>query len=234
MLEAIDLSKSYKNNLALDKLNLNIGKGEIFCLLGANGAGKTTTINLFLNFIDPTSGKVKVDGIDVNENPKETKRRLAYIPERVTLYPRLSGLENLAYFHELSGAKRLDRSEYLAILKRAGLPEEDAKRYLATYSKGMRQKVAIAIAIAKDAQALVLDEPTSGLDPAASNDFGSLLGQFSEEGKTVLMATHDIFRAKETGHRVGIMKHGALVEILESSQVSATDLEQIYLQHMRD
>lgn len=234
MLEAIDLSKSYKNVLALDKLNLDIDKGEIFCLLGANGAGKTTTINLFLNFIDPTSGRVVVDGIDVKDNPRETKKRLAYIPERVTLYPRLTGLENLAYFHELSGAKRLGRSEYLAILGRAGLPEESAKRHLSTYSKGMRQKVAIAIAIAKDARALLLDEPTSGLDPAASNDFASLLGQFSEEGRTVLMATHDIFRAKETGHRVGIMKHGALVEILQSGDVSAADLEQIYLQHMRD
>jgi len=234
MLEAIDLSKSYKNHLALDKLNLNIDKGEIFCLLGANGAGKTTTINLFLNFIVPTGGKVVVDGIDVNEKPRETKQRLAYIPERVTLYPRLSGLENLAYFHELSGAERLDRSAYLAILARAGLPEDSAQRRLSTYSKGMRQKVAIAIAIAKDARALLLDEPTSGLDPAASNDFATLLQQFSEEGKTVLMATHDIFRAKETGHRVGIMKHGVLVKVLESKDVSATDLEQIYLEHMRD
>ncbi len=234
MLEAIDVSKTYKSHLALKNLNLNVAKGEIFCLLGANGAGKTTTINLFLNFIDPSSGKVMVDGIDVTEKPRETKKRLAYIPERVTLYPRLSGLENLAYFHELSGAKRLGRAAYLAILDNAGLPEEHAMRHLATYSKGMRQKVAIAIAIAKDAQALLLDEPTSGLDPAASNDFANLLSQFSQSGKTVLMATHDIFRAKETGHRVGIMKHGVLVEVLASKDVSATDLEQIYLKHMRD
>lgn len=234
MLQAIDLTKSYKQHLALDRLNLHIEEGEIFCLLGANGAGKTTTINLFLNFIEPSSGQVKVNGIDVAKSPRETKKHLAYIPERVNLYPRLSGLENLTYFHELGGGERLDRQGYLSVLAKAGLPEEAAMRHMGTYSKGMRQKVAIAIAMAKDASALLLDEPTSGLDPAASNDFANLLHQFSDAGKTVLMATHDIFRAKETGTRVGIMKHGILVETLVAADVSAADLEQIYLRHMRD
>ncbi len=234
MLQAIDLSKSYKEHLALDKLNLFIEKGEIFCLLGANGAGKTTTINLFLNFIEPSCGQVLVNGVDVEKSPRETKRFLAYIPERVNLYPRLSGLENLAYFHEMGGGERLSKQGYLDVLARAGLGQDAALRYMQTYSKGMRQKVAIAIALAKDAGALLLDEPTSGLDPAASNDFAVLLRQFSDSGKAVLMATHDIFRAKETGHRVGIMKHGVLVETLKAADVSATDLEQLYLKHMRD
>ena len=234
MLQAIDLSKSYKQHLALNQLNLSISEGEIFCLLGANGAGKSTTINLFLNFIEPSGGQALVNGIDVARSPREARRYLSYIPERVYLYPRLTGLENLSCFHELGGGRKLGTQAYLDILARAGLEEEAARRYMNTYSKGMRQKVAIAIAMARDARALLLDEPTSGLDPAASNDFANLLRQFSDSGKSVLMATHDLFRAKETGHRVGIMKHGELVETLNAADVSAVDLEQIYLHHMKN
>ena len=98
MLEAIDLSRSYNGTVALDRLNLKIDAGEVFCLLGANGAGKTTTINLFLNFVPPTSGTARIKGQDVTAAPLETKRHLAYIPEQVMLYRNLSGLENLEYF----------------------------------------------------------------------------------------------------------------------------------------
>jgi ABC-2 type transport system ATP-binding protein len=97
MLEAINLSKSYNGTPALKNLNLRVSPGEIFCLLGQNGAGKTTTINLFLGFIEPTSGEAKVDGRSVKAEPLETKKRLAYIPETVMLYPNLTGLENLEY-----------------------------------------------------------------------------------------------------------------------------------------
>ena len=103
-----------------------------------------------------------------------------------------------------------------------------------TYSKGMRQKVGIAIALAKKAKALILDEPTSGLDPKASNEFSELLKRMSREGVAVLMATHDLFRAKESGHRVGIMKHGRLVATYNTSDLGHAGLERIYLEHMHD
>jgi ABC-2 type transport system ATP-binding protein len=103
-----------------------------------------------------------------------------------------------------------------------------------TYSKGMRQKVGIAIAIAKQAKALLLDEPTSGLDPKASNEFSALLARLSTDGVAVLMATHDLFRAKESGSRVGIMKHGRLVATLSTSDIGHADLERLYLEHMHD
>src|ERR1041385_6305978 len=103
MLEAINLSKSYNGTPALDALNLRIKPGEVFCLLGANGAGKTTTINLFLNFIELTSGTAKIKGLDVTQQPLETKRHIAYIPEQVMLYKNLTGLENLEYFSALAG-----------------------------------------------------------------------------------------------------------------------------------
>jgi ABC-2 type transport system ATP-binding protein len=233
MLETIHLTKSYNGSKALEDLNLNIRPGDIFCLLGANGAGKTTTINLLLNFIPPTSGTARINNLDVTEHSLETKKFLAYIPEQVMLYRNLTGLENLEYFTSLSG-ERYSRERLLAFLKEAGLPSEAAGRRVGTYSKGMRQKVGIAIAIAKKAKALLLDEPTSGLDPKAANEFSELLKKMSGSGAAILMATHDLFRAKETGTRVGIMKHGRLVAELRTEEIGHADLERIYLEHMHD
>src|SRR5688572_24444891 len=234
MIEAIDLTKTFGATLAVDHIDLTIKPGEIFCLLGANGAGKTTTINLFLNFIAPTSGQARICGLNVVDHSLETKKRLAYIPEQVTLYRNLTGLENLRFFSRLAGAAADSDPELLAILAQAGLSETHARQRVATYSKGMRQKIGVAITIAKRAEALLLDEPTSGLDPKAANDFSVLVTDLARRGVAILMATHDLFRAKETGHRVGIMKHGRLVEVLDTATLNHTDLEQIYLRHMHD
>lgn len=234
MIDARRLSKSFNGVLAVDALDLTIKAGEVFCLLGANGAGKTTTINLFLNFIPPTSGEALVCGLNVVDHPLETKKRLSYIPEQVTLYRNLTGLENLRFFSRLANAGVDSDGELLAVLGQVGLTEEPARRRVATYSKGMRQKIGIAITIAKRADALLLDEPTSGLDPKAANDFSMLLTELSSRGVAILMATHDLFRAKESGTRVGIMKHGKLLELIDTAQLGHRDLEQLYLQHMRD
>jgi len=232
LLEAIDLKKAYGDHEALKGLNLTINAGDIYCLLGANGAGKTTTINLFLNFIDPTGGSAKVNGIDVTENPLETKKYLAYIPEQVMLYPNLTGLENIEYFARLGGHDEYGDQDLRGFLTRCGLQAEAADRRVSTYSKGMRQKVGVAIALAKQAKALLLDEPTSGLDPKASNEFSELLVQLQSEGAAILMATHDLFRAKETGTRIGIMREGNLMQELTTGEVSHADVERIYLEHM--
>jgi ABC-2 type transport system ATP-binding protein len=233
MLEAVGLCKTYDGATALKDLNLRVGPGEIFCLLGANGAGKTTTINLFLNFVPPTSGWAKINGLDVVKQPLETKKYVAYIPEQVMLYRNLSGLENLRYFTALTG-ERYSSDALLDFLREAGLPGNAAQRRVGTYSKGMRQKVGIAIAIAKRARALLLDEPTSGLDPKASNEFSELLRKLSGSGAAVLMATHDLFRAKESGTHVGIMKHGVLRATLRTEEIGHADLERLYLEHMHD
>lgn len=233
MLQTHNLSKSYDGKVALHPLNLNIQPGEIFCLLGANGAGKTTTINLFLNFIQPSSGSATIGGLDVTQKPLESKKLLAYIPEQVMLYKNLTGLENLKYFTSLTGAEH-SSGQLADFLDEAGLARPDADQRVGAYSKGMRQKVGIAIAIAKKARALLLDEPTSGLDPKASNEFSALLKKLSASGSAILMATHDLFRAKETGTRVGIMKHGHLVASYATSELGHADLERIYLEHMHD
>ncbi len=234
MIEAVDLCKSFGANQAVDRVSWWIQPGEVFCLLGANGAGKTTTINMFLNFIEPTSGEARIGGLNVVAHPVETKKQLSYIPEQVTLYPNLSGLENLRFFTRLAQAPVDSDAELLAILQQVGLTADQSHRRVGNYSKGMRQKVGIAITIAKGASALLLDEPTSGLDPKASNDFSEILTVLSGRGVAILMATHDLFRAKESGTRVGIMTHGRLVESLDTKQLGHSDLEQIYLRHMHD
>lgn len=231
MLQAIDLSKHYQQHVALTELNLEVKPGEIYCLLGANGAGKTTTINLFLGFLSPTSGKVLIGGRDVNREGQETKQYLTYIPENLMLYPTLTGLENLDFFCGLSGRK-FSRSELESFLSQADLQPDFFHKRVTTYSKGMRQKVGIALAIAKDARVLLLDEPTSGLDPKASNEFSELLLSMKARGVATLMATHDLFRSTDTGTHIGIMRQGRLLENLRSADVSFRDLEQMYLKHM--
>lgn len=234
MLEAISLSKHYGKVVALRSLDLTVQVGEIYCLLGANGAGKTTTIQLFLGFIEPTSGEARVAGKNVARHPLETKASLSYVPENMMLYPNLTGIENLTFFITLAGRGDLPESRLRETLIRAGLPAGAADRRVGEYSKGMRQKVGIALAMAKEARVLLLDEPTSGLDPKASNEFSELLSRVRDDGVAILMATHDIFRSKEVGDRVGIMKHGELVATLAMDDVSHTDLERIYLEHMHD
>ena len=232
MLEARQLTKRYGERLALDSLDLQIGPGEVYCLVGANGAGKTTTISLFLNFIAPTTGTALVNDICIADQPDLAKRHLAYIPETVSLYGQLSGVENLDYFSTLAG-HRLSSDEKLSLLERAGLRREDATRRAAQYSKGMRQKVGIAIALAKKASAILMDEPTSGLDPQAANELSLLVKQLGEEQTTVLMATHDLYRAKEIATNIGIMRQGRLVETVKPGDVSHTELETIALRSMQ-
>lgn len=233
MIEARQLSKRYGNHLALDRLDLAVQPGEIFCLLGGNGAGKTTTVNLFLDFVQPSSGTALVNGIDVNREPLKAKQQLAYIPETVMLYGSLSGLENLEYFSALALGVKRPRDELAALLVQAGLAPEATGKRVAGYSKGMRQKVGIAIALAKSARALLLDEPTSGLDPEAAHEFAQLLTQMKGRGVAILMTTHDLFLAKQTGTRVGIMQRGVLVSTLSTDDLGHADLERIYLDFAR-
>ncbi|MBI4177844.1 ABC transporter ATP-binding protein [bacterium] len=231
MLEAKSLTKRYGDVLALDGLDLKVKEGEVFCLLGANGAGKTTTIHLFLHFVEPTGGQAFVDGREVAKNPLEARRLIAYIPEQVNFYSSMTGTENLGYFSALAGFDYAP-GDLSAFLRDAGLQDEAHGRPVGTYSKGMRQKVGIALALSKRARALMLDEPTSGLDPKASNEFSLLLRKLGDQGIAVLMATHDLFRAKESGHRVGIMREGKMNTVLDTEKLGHSELEKIYLDHM--
>ncbi|MEL6918526.1 MAG: ATP-binding cassette domain-containing protein [Bacteroidota bacterium] len=231
MIQTNNLTKKYGDQIALDHLELRVNEGEIYCLLGANGAGKTTTINLLLGFIAPTSGSAFINQLNVSENTKATKRFLAYIPENLMLYPSLTAVENLDYFSGIGG-KKLSKQALKGFLEEAGLQPEAFEKRIGTFSKGMRQKVGIAIALAKDATVLLLDEPTSGLDPKASNEFGLLLQKLRAKGVATLMATHDLFRAKEVATHIGIMKDGQLKQQFVADDISLPQLEKAYLHTM--
>lgn len=229
MLQAISLSKHYQSHVALDNLNLEVKAGEIFCLLGQNGAGKTTTINLFLGFTAASSGKALINNKEVRSGSEETRKHLAYIPEVVMLYGQLTALENLDYFSMLAGFS-YDKESLSSFLSQCGLQKSAHYKPLSGFSKGMRQKVGIAIALAKNAAVILMDEPTSGLDPKATDEFTELVKVLGAKGKSILMATHDIFNAVNIGSHIGIMRQGKLIHTLKAADINANDLQKLYLE----
>ncbi|MBN2414316.1 ABC transporter ATP-binding protein [bacterium] len=234
MLEAKDLTKRYEDGLlALDHVNFEVREGEIYCMLGANGAGKTTTINLFFNFIDPTEGQALVNGIDASKDPLEAKGNIAFVSENVMLYHNFTARQNIDYFAKLGGKTDLQKDDYYAVMRKVGLQDKAFEAKLKTFSKGMRQKLGIAIAIIKDAPNIILDEPTSGLDPKAAAEFMDILTELKKQGKAILMSTHDIFRAKTIADRVAIMKEGRIVMERTREEFLKDDLEKIYLNYMQ-
>jgi ABC-2 type transport system ATP-binding protein len=232
MLEIAGLEKHYGEVKAVQGLSLTIEPGEIFCMLGANGAGKTTTLMVSLGFTEPTTGSVKICGIDVAKDPLEAKKHVAYVSENVMLYGNFTARQNLDFFTKLGGVKDATEQAYEQVLARVGLQQDAFNRRVKGFSKGMRQKLGIAIAIMKDAEVILLDEPTSGLDPKSGAEFLHLLAELRAEGKAIWMTTHDIFRAKEIADRVGIMVAGRLVQVLTREALQQQDLEALYVQYV--
>lgn len=233
MLETRKLTKEYEPGVrALDQLDLEVANGEVYCLLGANGAGKTTAIHLFLDFIRPTSGEAKIDGIIVAHDPLAAKAQVGFLPESVQLYGSLSVRQNLSYFCEIYG-KKMERTEIEDLLKEVGLPVQAVERRVRHLSKGMRQKLGLAIVIAKGARNLILDEPLSGLDPEAASSMVGSLGRLRDRGHCVLMSTHDVFRARELADRVAILLDGKKIVESTREELRGSDLERIYLDYIR-
>jgi ABC-2 type transport system ATP-binding protein len=227
MLKATNISKYYNRRIALKDVSLEVSKGEIYCLLGQNGAGKTTTINIFLGFIDKDGGQAFVGDREIGRDDVNTLT--AYIPETVQLYGNFTGIENLNFFSRLAGFN-YSTLELEAFLTKTGLQKEAHHKRLSTYSKGMRQKVGIAIALAKNAEVIFMDEPTSGLDPKATAEFTETCKELAAMGKVIFMATHDIFNAGELGTTIGIMKEGALVKQVNANEINAGQLNKLYLE----
>jgi len=212
IIELTDLSKLYGSFTAVDHLNLTIRKGEIFGLLGPNGAGKTTTILMMLGLTDPTSGNVRVCGIDSTSNPVEVKRRVGYLPENVGFYDDLTGLQNLVFtgrLNSLSGRSATEKAEQL--LLKVGMSENSNKKTI-KYSRGMLQRLGLADVLIKDPEVIILDEPTLGIDPSGVREFIELIVSLSrEQGITVLFCSHHLHQVQQVCDRVGIFVKGRLI-----------------------
>ena len=232
VIEVNGLTKRFGDFTAVDHVSFTVAPGEVYAMLGGNGAGKTTTINLFLNFLEPTEGEARINGIVTHREPLLAKEKVAFVSENVMLYPNFTAVQNLDYFARLGSKRRFTRKDYEEALLRVGLQKEAHDKRLRSFSKGMRQKCGLAIAILKDAPAILLDEPTSGLDPKAGFEFIQLLASLRGEGKAILMSTHDIFRAKEIADVVGIMNRGKLVMQRPANDLIGEDLEKLYMENM--
>lgn len=229
---AEDLTLGYHSRTVLAGLNLTVHAGEIYALLGGNGAGKSTLLSAFLGFLTPNSGRIDVCGVDPVRDPQAARRKLAYVAENVALYEHLSALENLDYMLTLAETP-LPFAELEAVLVSVGLVPDAAHRRVGSYSKGMRQRVAIALALARGAPVLLLDEPTSGLDPQGMADFAELLATMRERGKAVLMVTHDLLGAIESADRIGFLAEGRLMDEFQASGNPAADVAAARQRYLR-
>ena len=234
MLKIEQLNKVYPNGVqAVTNLNLSVRQGEIYIMLGANGAGKTTTLMLTLGFTAPTSGRILINNIDINTDTLKAKYHVSYVSENVQLYGNFSAFQNLDFFARIGGRSQITRDEITAVLNRTGLPTETHAMRVREFSKGMRQRLGIAIAIIRQTGLILLDEPTSGLDPKGGMEFVQLLKELRSEGKAIVMTTHDIFRAKELADNLGIMVRGSLTVTKSAQELVSEDLEQLYVTHIK-
>lgn len=226
-IEITDLNVERSGKAVLHNINFVIQQGEVFALLGGNGAGKSTTLLTLLGFIPLKSGTVSLHGKNPVRDIEEIRAIAAYLPEAATLYPHLNAYENLNYFLALSKRKPTQH-EIDATLDKVNLESSVRNKRMETYSKGMRQKVAIALALLRDTPVLFLDEPTSGLDPVAIDEFNRLIRALAAEGRTVLMVTHDVYGACQVADRIGLLWQGELVGLYSAENGQTIDTETVH------
>jgi ABC-2 type transport system ATP-binding protein len=217
LVDIAGLSVERGGKIILNDLSLAVTAGEIYALLGGNGAGKSTTLATLLGFLKPSAGQVMVAGIDPATDAEAARHKIAYLPENVALYEHLTARENVDYFLALAGESH-GSDEIEAAFDAAGLQAEARNRNLSGFSKGMRQKVAIALAVVRQVPVLLLDEPTSGLDPRATADFNALLSTLKARGTAILMVTHDLLGAADCADRIGFLDAGRIVEQVSRKQ----------------
>ena len=208
-------------------IDFGVDSGQVYALLGGNGAGKSTTLATFLGFLPPAAGQVRVGGREVAADVQAARAAIAYLPEAASLYEHLDARENLRYFLQLAGV-HFSTTDIDVALDRVSLDEPARGRKLRGYSKGMRQKVAIALAILRDTDILLLDEPTSGLDPTAIDEFHDLVRGLADGGKAILMVTHDVYGACQVADRIGLLRGGRLVAEFSAPAGGRIDTETVH------
>ncbi len=213
MIEVKSLVKEFDSFRAVDNISYEVNKGEIFGLLGHNGAGKTTTIRMLTGIIKPTSGTAIVGGYNIRKNPIEAKKLMGIVPEMSNVYVDISAIKNLLLMGELYGLNKNERTKKAEqLLKLFGLYEKRDKK-AKTFSKGMKQRLTIAMGLMNNPKLLFLDEPTSGLDVESVRLIRKLIRQFNDDGLTIFLTTHNIEEAGQLCDRIAIMNHGKIVAI---------------------
>ncbi|MBV9497583.1 MAG: ABC transporter ATP-binding protein [Acidobacteria bacterium] len=204
-----NVSKRFDRQTVLDDVSLDVPLGASCALLGSNGAGKSTLLNICLGHLEPDDGFVSVASMRIDRHPVTSKAKLAYVPEIARLYPRYSAVQNVQYFERLMGRRR-ERAEAVNALQRFGISEKDAMRDVGTFSKGMRQRVSLAIGVLKGAEVFLLDEPTSGLDPDSAQQLAAILRSLANAGKAVCFTSHDLRAVDAMADRVVRLEQGRL------------------------
>lgn len=207
VLKTTDLTKKFGRFTALNGVNIEVNKGEVFGFIGPNGAGKSTTIRVLLGILKATDGEAKIFGKDAWKDAVEIHKRIAYVPGDVNLWPNLTGGEVIDLFVELRGTNNKSRREEL--IKKFDL---DPSKKCGTYSKGNRQKVALIAAFSSDADLYILDEPTSGLDPLMERVFQECVMNAKNEGKSILLSSHILSEVERLCDKVGIIRQGQIIE----------------------
>ena len=219
------LSKYFGDFAAVDSLDLEVRAGEVFGFLGPNGAGKSTTIRCLLDLYHATSGSAELLGLDSHADSLEIRRRIGYLPADVALYGNLTGGETIEYFANLRGG--VDQAKIDALAERFGA---DLSKKASEYSSGNRQKVGLIQAFMHEPDLVIMDEPSTGLDPLVQQEFHELVNEVRAEGRTVFLSSHTLSEVERVADRVGIIRHGKLVEVatideLKSKAVRRLDLE---------
>ena len=213
VIEAEGLTKRYNGAAAVDHVSFQVSRGEIFGLLGPNGAGKTTTILMLLGLTDLTEGEARVLGHDPEREPLAVKRRVGYLPDSVGFYDHMTAAENLRYTARLMGMRETEREDRMAAALRRVELTEVADNRVATFSRGMRQRLGLAEILMKEAAVAILDEPTSGLDPQATLELLDMIRALKREGVSVLLSSHLLDRVQSVCDRVALFQAGKIVLI---------------------
>ena len=235
-IELTELSKSYRKQEAVHSIDLSVNKGELFGFLGPNGAGKTTTIKMMTGLLEPTKGTVKIGGSDIWKDPITAKKMIAYVPDQLNLYPKLTGWD---FLHFTASVFQLEKAAYeqkaKELLHIFNLTDR-ADDLIESYSHGMKQKIAICGALVHNPDVLFLDEPTVGLDPKSARNLKKLLRELCDQGMTVFITTHILEIAEQLCDRIGIILDGSIVALgsmdeLRKQEGSADrSLEDIFLE----
>ncbi|WJQ82347.1 ABC transporter ATP-binding protein [Brevibacillus brevis] len=211
MIEVKDVSKRFKEIAAVQHVSFRVEAGEVYGLLGENGAGKTTTMRMMATVLSPTEGDIEISGFSVRQQPLEVRRRIGILfGGDVGLYSRLTARENIAYFGRLYGLEQARLEERTLRLSRMLEMDAFLDRRVGAFSRGMKQKVAIARTLVHDPDVILLDEPTTGLDVTAATIFRRMVGKLQEEGKTILFSSHNMGEINKLCKRVALMHKGKL------------------------